>query len=158
MSSSFPRPAAVRRLREDAGLSQEALAERAGVTIKTIGRLEAHGIPSHMQIGTLERLRAALGAPSWDALTERRRPPRRLSAAATAQALGISDRTLRRRLTTRPRSVPRPIARRPRLVFDLDEVARFTAQHDGVGVARARIEETVREMVERYWRIHDGAR
>jgi transcriptional regulator with XRE-family HTH domain len=50
----------LRQLRLQGGLSQEMLADRAGVSLATVGRLERHGHPS-CRGRTLARLAAALG-------------------------------------------------------------------------------------------------
>jgi DNA-binding XRE family transcriptional regulator len=50
----------LRELRLQGGLSQEMLADRAGVSLATVGRLERHGRPS-CRGRTLARLAAALG-------------------------------------------------------------------------------------------------
>ena len=52
----------LKALREDAGLSQRALARRASVNPETIRRLEADQVRPHL--GTLRKLAAALGVPS----------------------------------------------------------------------------------------------
>ena len=51
----------LKALREDAGLSQRALARRASVNPETIRRLEADQVRPHL--GTLRKLAAALGVP-----------------------------------------------------------------------------------------------
>jgi len=50
----------LRHLRRQHGLSQETLADRAGISLATIGRLERNGRPS-CRGRTLARLAAALG-------------------------------------------------------------------------------------------------
>ena len=52
----------LRRLREGAGLTQEALAERAGLTAQAVGALE-RGTRRHPYPPTLAALAAALGLP-----------------------------------------------------------------------------------------------
>jgi predicted ATPase/transcriptional regulator with XRE-family HTH domain/Tfp pilus assembly protein PilF len=59
-TSSIPFGALLRRYRERAGLSQEELAERAGVTSQAIGALE-RGVRRHPYPTTVRRLAEALG-------------------------------------------------------------------------------------------------
>jgi transcriptional regulator with XRE-family HTH domain len=55
--------ALVRQLREEQGLSQEALAARASVSVKTISRIETPPAKGHHEIrgGTFRKLADALG-------------------------------------------------------------------------------------------------
>ena len=67
---AFDIAAQVRRAREDAGITQQELAERIGSTQPAMARLEAGGVrPS---LATLERIAAAL---DLDLIVELRRRP-----------------------------------------------------------------------------------
>ncbi|WP_253796259.1 helix-turn-helix transcriptional regulator [Kitasatospora paracochleata] len=88
----------LRRLRKQAGLTQEQVAERSGVSVSTIRRLE-NGRSTDYRVGTVNLLADALDAGPED---------RPLLAAAIARVQGQSPQ---RRLTripvaARPRSRP----------------------------------------------------
>lgn len=57
-------PGKVRKAREDAGLTQEQLAEQCGVTVNSVGHYEGgRAVP---KVDTLERIAAATGKPlAW---------------------------------------------------------------------------------------------
>lgn len=58
----------LRELREARGLSQEALAEQAGLNAKFYSRLEAQG--ANTTVTTLQRICAALGVPITEVFAE----------------------------------------------------------------------------------------
>ena len=71
----------LRALREERNLSQEKLADRAGVSLTTVARLERQRSPS-CRCRTLARLAAALGEhPATIACTPRATPARGPRAA-----------------------------------------------------------------------------
>lgn len=53
----------VRQCRESAGLSQQVLATKAGVALRTLARIEAG---EDMRLGTLVAIADALGVPATD--------------------------------------------------------------------------------------------
>ena len=66
--------ARVRELREARGLSQEAFAEKAGLTYKYYQHVEA-GRRRDMRISTVEKLAKACGLELWDLLNFEAAPP-----------------------------------------------------------------------------------
>lgn len=62
----------LRELREARGLSQEALAEKAGLNPKFYSRLEAQG--ANTTVATLQRVCAALGVPLSEVFMEPDQP------------------------------------------------------------------------------------
>ena len=92
----------VRRLRLDKSWSQEKLADEAGVSLRTVQRVEADGVASHRSCRAIARalgvepaeMRHA-GRPSPDHLNESARSleivsPWRFAVLRTAQALAVS--------------------------------------------------------------------
>jgi predicted ATPase/DNA-binding XRE family transcriptional regulator len=88
VSSSEPRPfgSLLRRYRRDAGLTQEELAERAGLSARTISDLE-RGLKSTPQTGTLELLAQALELAPGDYSMFLNAVPRRRHQAPTESSL-----------------------------------------------------------------------
>lgn len=85
--------ALLRRLRQDAGLTREALAERAGISVEAIGALEG-GRRQYPRPTTLDRLADALEASADDRqrlTTAARRP--KIGSAAHRLPPGIGDFT-----------------------------------------------------------------
>ncbi|MGW7458119.1 helix-turn-helix transcriptional regulator [Streptomyces sp. NPDC054797] len=69
----------LRRLRDQANLTQEQVAERSGVSVRTIRRLESGGSTNH-RMGTVNLLADALGLEEGDRLL--------LAAALTSSSTG----------------------------------------------------------------------
>ena len=61
-----PSPSRLSQLREDLGWTREELAFKAGVTIKTIGRLERGERVSSIKLGTLLRIAQAARSSAVD--------------------------------------------------------------------------------------------
>jgi len=66
----------VKRLRVAKGLTQQELAERAGIDYKYAQRIEAGHWPG-LNLRTIEKLAQGLGVPPWQLLMERRRGVRK---------------------------------------------------------------------------------
>ncbi|MFD9593849.1 helix-turn-helix transcriptional regulator, partial [Kitasatospora sp. NPDC059973] len=87
----------LRRLRGQAGLTQEQVAERSGVSVRTIRRLES-GRSSDHRLGTVNLLADALDISAED---------RRQLASTLAEARGASAPAV-------PRPAPAPLEPTPR--------------------------------------------
>jgi transcriptional regulator with XRE-family HTH domain len=82
--------ARLRELRQERGLTQEQLCERAGVSLDLVNRVE--GGKRTPGLATLARLAAALGVSVVDLLGDERPPPVSSQAAAVRRVAALLER------------------------------------------------------------------
>lgn len=79
----------IRTLRRDKGLTQEALCERAGISLDSVNRIEGGSrVPT---LDTLERIARALDVSPSD-LLRTTKPPRPALAASVARIVALIER------------------------------------------------------------------